>query len=140
MSEFIGVLKLPAATWSKTNILANNSQPDIAFVVNQVARYSNDPRRCNEIAVKCIGQYLKASLYTNSDGTKRTRDNIFWPPNHAEPLQVNLWADADFAGAARSQTRYIVTLNDLLLIWSLQLQTKISTSTTEAVSITSSRR
>ena len=123
--------------------LANNSRPDIAFAVNQVARYANNPRQCHEIAVKRIGRYLKGSLYTDSDGNEHTRGTIFKPPNRSEPLQVNLWADADFAGAwtldeqrdpdtARSRTGYIVTLNDLPLIWSSRLQTEISTSTAEA--------
>ena len=79
--------------------IANNSRPDIAFAVNQVARYANNLRCCYEVAVKQIGRYLKGSLFNDHDGNEQTRGTIFKPPDRSEPLQVNLWADADFAGA-----------------------------------------
>jgi len=75
----------------------NNSRPDIAFAVKQVAHLANDPKRCYKIAVKQISQYLKGSLYNNSDINECTRGTIFKPPDRSEPQQVNLSADADFA-------------------------------------------
>lgn len=68
----------PASGWNYRSIVglmmyqANNSRPDITFTVNQVARYANNPRCCHEFTVKCIGQYLEASLYTDSERTEHT--------------------------------------------------------------------
>lgn len=39
--------------------LASNSRPDIAFAVNQAARFTHCPRLC--LAVKRIARYLKAT-------------------------------------------------------------------------------
>ena len=39
--------------------LSASSQPDITYAVDQCARFSVDPKRCHELAVKCIVRYLK---------------------------------------------------------------------------------
>jgi hypothetical protein len=41
--------------------LASNSQPNIAFAVNQAARFTHCPRLSHEIAVRQIARYLKAN-------------------------------------------------------------------------------
>lgn len=105
----------------------------------------NNPRRIHEIAVKRIGRYLKHFLYTDEDGVKRVRGAIF---NLSEderntPLQLDLWADADFSGCwnateqhdpntSRSRTGYAVTMKGLRIIWKSQLQVGIALSTAEA--------
>ena len=66
--------------------LATNSRPDIAFAVNQVARFSNDPKGIHERAVKRIGRYLKAT---------KNRGMIIVPD---KVLGLDLFTDVDFAG------------------------------------------
>ena len=108
--------------------LASNSRPDIAFAVNQCARFNHCAKLCHEKAVKRIGRYLKA-----------TRDNgLILKPN--DDLNLELYADSDFAGlwnienpndaiSVRSRTGYIITLSGLPVSWSSKLQTEIATST-----------
>ena len=40
------------------NYLVNSTQPDLAYAVYQCARFSNDPRRSHEQAVKRVLRYL----------------------------------------------------------------------------------
>ena len=108
--------------------LTSNSRPDIAFAVNQCARFNSCPRLCHEKAVKRIGRYLKA-----------TRDRgLILKPN--DNMNISMYADADFAGlwniehpddpvSVRSRTGYIITLCGLPVCWSSKLQTEIATST-----------
>jgi hypothetical protein len=123
--------------------LANNTRSDIAFAVNQVSRFANDPRLVHEKAVKRIGRYLKESLYLDENGIERTQGTIFKRPDIDEPLQLDLWCDADFAGlfntedledpsSARSRAGYLATLGGLPIVWSSKLIKEICTSTAEA--------
>ena len=111
--------------------LQNNSRPDITFAVNQCARFSRDPKKSHEAALKRIGRYLKGT---------RTQGMIIKPK-----MQLNLdcYADADFAGlwthenphdtiSVKSRTGYIMTLGDVPVIWASKLQTEIAMSTMEA--------
>ena len=122
--------------------LSNNTRPDIAFAVNQVARFSNNPRLCHEVAVKRIAKYLKHTLFKDPDGSERVHGMIF-KPDKAKQLALNLHCDADFGGlfnaeensdpnSARSRTGYICTLGDLPVIWSSKLQVEICLSTAES--------
>ena len=111
--------------------LATNSRPDIAFAVNQCARFSNNPRRIHEVALKRIGRYLNG-----------TKDNgMIIKPN--KELRLDLYADADFAGlftkedaedptSVRSRAGWLVTLGDIPVIWKSKLMTEIALSTMEA--------
>ncbi len=108
--------------------LASNSRPDIAFAVNQCARFNHCAKLSHEKAVKRIGRYLKA-----------TRDQgLIMKPN--KNMNLDLYADADFAGlwnvehpddstSVRSRTGYIITLCGLPVSWCSRLQVEISTST-----------
>ena len=111
--------------------LATNSRPDIAFAVNQCSRFSNEPRRSHEKAVKRIGRYLKGT---------REKGMIIKPEN---ALGLDLYADADFAGifsvedpedpvSVKSRTGWVVTLGGVPVTWSSKLQTEIALSTMEA--------
>ena len=42
--------------------LASTTRPDIAFAVHQCARFTHNPKRSHEIALKQIGQYLAVNL------------------------------------------------------------------------------
>lgn len=66
--------------------LATNSRPDIAFAVNQCARFTHCPKDSHATAVKRILRYLK--------GTKDR--GMFISPS--KKLQLDCHVDADFAG------------------------------------------
>ena len=86
--------------------LCSHSRPDIAFAVQQCARYTFKPTRRNELALIRISRYLKGTL---------DKGLIMKPCN--EP-RIDCYPDADFDGlngyedsqdphCARSGTSYI---------------------------------
>ena len=111
--------------------LSSNSRPDIAFAVNQCARFTHCANSQHEIAIKRIGRYLKS-----------TRDfGLLMKPK--KDLMLELYADADFAGlwnveqhsdpiSVKSRTGYIIYLGDVPVTWHSKLQTEIATSTMHA--------
>ena len=66
--------------------LANHTRPDIAFAVNQCARFSFGPKQTHAKAIKRILRNLQAT---------RTRGMVFSPIGE---IIVDAYADADFAG------------------------------------------
>jgi hypothetical protein len=118
--------------------LSSNSRPDIAFAVNQCARYSTNPTLKHETAVKRIARYLKQT---------RTRGMIISPKAN---LCLDLWVDADFAGlwnhndaedplSVKSRTGYVITLGEIPVVWRSKLQGEIALSTCEAEYIAASQ-
>ena len=110
--------------------LATNSRPDIAFAVNQCSRFSMDPKRSHEKALKRIGRYLKGA---------RNSGMIIKPD---PSLGLDLYADADFAGLfsvedpndptrVKSRTEWLTTLGGDPVTWSSKLQSEIALSTME---------
>ncbi|MGH3053369.1 MAG: reverse transcriptase domain-containing protein, partial [Gaiellaceae bacterium] len=85
---------LPAfdESWSYASVvgmlmyLANNSRPDIAFAVNQCARFTHNPRSSHAKAVKMIVRYL----------AKTRTEGLTLEPSGT--LSVDCHVDADFAG------------------------------------------
>ena len=68
--------------------LCNNSRPDIAFTVNQCARYTHFPTEKHGLHLKQIGKYLK-----------KTRDKgLILKPKPQSKLKIDCYVDADFAG------------------------------------------
>ena len=115
--------------------LSSNSRPDIAFAVNQAARFTHCACHSHETAIIRIAKYLK-----------KTRDNGLHINPHNE-FNLELHADANFAGlwnienpddaiCAKSGTGYILTLGGIPVTWSSKLQTEIATSTMHAEYIT----
>jgi hypothetical protein len=111
--------------------LANNSRPDIAYAVHQVARFSHFPKQSHGRAIKQIVRYLKGT---------RTRGLIMRP---TDALNLDCYVDADFAGlwgseddqdslSARFRTGYVLTLGGCPLTWCSTLQIEIALSTMEA--------
>ena len=111
--------------------LATNSRPDIAYAVNQCARFTNAPKRKHEVAIKRIARYLKGTL---------DRGMVIKPK---KDLRLDLYADADFAGlwnvekhddpvSVKSRTGWLLTLGDIPITWASKLQTEIALSTFEA--------
>jgi hypothetical protein len=113
--------------------LAAHSRPDISFAVAQCARYTHSPKQQHERALERIGQYLK-----------RTMDQgLILKPNRDNPLHVDCYVDADFAGlfgyeqphdpsSVKSRTGFVICVANCPVIWTSRLQHLIATSTTEA--------
>jgi hypothetical protein len=113
--------------------LCNNSRPDIAFAVNQCARYTHFPTEKHGAYLKHVGKYLKG---TRSRG-------LILNPQRNDPLKIDCYADADFAGlwnaedeqdphCVRSRTGFIVMIANCPVIWKSKLQTEIALSTMES--------
>ena len=111
--------------------LSTNTRPDITFAVNQVARFSHNPRKAHGTAVKTILRYLKGTY---------NRGTIVSP---SKLLSLDCYVDADFAGlfkadpmgdssSSKSRTGYVVLLGGTPLVWKSKLQTRTSLSTLEA--------
>ena len=111
--------------------LANNTRPDIAFAVSQVARYTHSPKESHAKAVKMIIRYLARTqdkgLIVKSDGS----------------FNMRCWVDADFSGmharepqenkaSAKSRYGYIITFAGVPLVWKTQLISEICLSTLHA--------
>ena len=101
--------------------LSGSSRPDIAYAVNQCARFSHNPRKSHEVGVKYIVQYLKGT---------RTRGLEIHPD--ANLLHLNLFADADFTGlfasedkqypvSVKSRTGIILNVGGVPIFWNSKL-------------------
>jgi hypothetical protein len=113
--------------------LCNNSRPDIAFAVNQCARYTHHPTEKHGKYLKHIGKYLK-----------KTKDKgLILNPKKDEPLKIDCYVDADFAGlwsseeeqdphCVKSRTGFIVMIANCPVIWKSKLQSEIALSTMES--------
>jgi hypothetical protein len=113
------------------NYIAASSRPDITFAVHQCARFSANPKRHHEIAVRRIVRYLKG-----------TKDKGYVLRPTTTPT-IDCYVDADFAGtwtletsseptSVKSRTGYIITFANCPVLWSSKLQSEIALSTTEA--------
>ena len=111
--------------------LQGHTRPDIAFAVNQCARYAFSPKHSHEEALKRIGRYL---LGTRDKG-------IYMLPN--KTLQIDCYVDADFAGlwgyeekddptCVRSRSGYLFMIGGCPIYWRSKLQNEISVSTMES--------
>ena len=82
------------------NYLVNCTQPDLAYAVYQCTRFSNDPKRSREQAVKRILRYLLYLKRSDTIGLK-------FSPLLSKSLEV--YVDASFSGdwspGARNQPR-----------------------------------
>ena len=83
---------------SITVYLEGSKRPDIAYAFHQCTRFSHKPRLSYESSLKYIGRYLKGA---------RTTGIIMWPDIFH--MNMNLYADADFAGmfAAEDKSDHI---------------------------------
>ena len=115
----------------KLMFIANNTRPDIAFAVHQAARYSTNPKKSHEIAVKHICRYL---WLTKDKG-------LICRPNGDGEL--NAYCDSDFAGrwhqstthlreSVLSRTGYVLMFCGCPILWASKLQTEVALSSTEA--------
>jgi hypothetical protein len=118
-----------AAALGMLMYLVNHTCPDIAFAVNQCARFSFGPKLTHAKAIKRIVRYLQAT---------RTRGMVFSPTGE---IIVDTYADADFAGLwaveheqdpVCSKSRYLLELAGCPISWTSKLQTEIALPTMES--------
>jgi hypothetical protein len=116
------------------NYLVNSTQPDLAHAVHQCARFSNNPKRSHEQAVKRILRYLLYLKRSDAVG-------IRFSPELSKSLEV--YVDASFAGdwssmwseeptSVMSRTGYLIRYGNCPIIWCSKLQSEIALSTTES--------
>lgn len=101
--------------------LSSVSRPDIAYAVNVVSRYVNDPGSSHVTAVKRILRYL-----INSKDI-----SIVYKGN----IELVGYSDSDFAGdldTRKSNTGYIFLMNGGPVTWSSRKQNTVALSTTES--------
>ena len=106
--------------------LALGTRPDIAFAVNKLAQFTQNPRPIHWTAVKRIFCYLK---YT------RTHKLTFGGDNDILNTDFNIFCDADWASDAsdrKSISGYVVTMAGGAVSWSSKKQTSVVLSTAEA--------
>jgi len=112
--------------------LAGHTRPEIAYAVNQCARYMFNPKRSHEKAIIRIGRYLKST---------RTKGLILKPSGGL--CNINAYPDADFAGlyghesptdpaCVKSRTGFVICIANCPIMWKSTLQTKTALSTMEA--------
>ena len=104
------------------NYFAGTTRPDILFSVHQCAKYSIDPNKFHEEAVKRIGHYLK-----------KTKDkSLVFTPDESNGLECYVNADfsgswcreyADQVGSVLSRTVYIIKFANCPIVWLRKIQT-----------------
>ena len=121
--------------------LSSTSRTDASFAAYHCARFSSNPKKCHEEAVKRIGRHLK-----------RTQD--FGMTCKFDVTKViGVHADADLSGSwfnfnshqlvsALSQTGYVIKFANCPACWVSNFQTEVALSTTEAeyISLSQSTR
>jgi hypothetical protein len=116
----------------KLHYLEKGTRSDIAYIVHQCARFSENPKQEHAKALRWLARYLKG-----------TRDKgLIIKPQPGKGLEV--YVDADFSGnwdpkapemdrdTARSRHGYIITYEGCPILWKSQMQTEICMSSTES--------
>jgi hypothetical protein len=104
--------------------LSGHTQPNIAYAVNCCARYMFCPKHSHELALKCIGRYLK----------QRSERGMIMNPS-TDICKIDAYPDADFAGmywhekpvdpsCVKSCTGCVITFADVPILCKLQLRWK----------------
>jgi hypothetical protein len=107
--------------------LSNCTRPDVAFTVNQLARYMAVPRRTHWLALKRLLRYLTATV---DYGLRYTAEG--------ESTRVTGYSDADFAGdldTRRSTTGMVFMMANAAISWKSTSQKSVALSTCEAETV-----
>ncbi|XP_074360640.1 secreted RxLR effector protein 161-like [Apium graveolens] len=103
--------------------LANNTRPDIAFVVNLLARFSSHPTKRHWDGIKHILRYLHEIIDLG----------LFFPNNSKS--QLVRYVDSGYLSdphVGRSQTGYLFTYYGTAISWKSIKQTMAATSSNHA--------
>lgn len=118
------------------NYLACTTRPDIAYAVNQLAKYSNAPMVAHwEAAIDCL-RYLKGTMHWglklgSGGGPSGELVNLIV----RDPLDACAYADANHATGIddkRSVTGFVLQVYGGPVTWASRTQRLTSTSTTES--------
>ena len=112
--------------------LAGSTRTDIAFTVHQCTMISHNLKHSHEVGIKHVARYLMGA---------RDKGLILFPDT--SKLQLDLFADADFAGlfvaedkhdleSVKSRAGLIMSFGGVPIFGSSKLQTEIALSTLEA--------
>lgn len=103
--------------------LAQCTRPDIAYAVNNVSRFNQNPGKAHWTAVKRIFRYLKGTIDKKLVYTHKRDSNVYG------------YSDADFASDVderRSCTGFVFVLQGAAISWNSKRQPTVAISTTEA--------
>ena len=123
--------------WEYASILGQlmyltHTRPDIQFAVHQCAKFTHNPRASHANAIKKICRCIKG---TRTKGVRFQRKMV------NKSLNVNCFVDASFAPVwnqwnddenARSQTGYVIRIDDVPVAWCSRKQELTALSSTEA--------
>ena len=101
----------------------NHTRPDIAFAVNSLSQFMNDPRESHQGAADWILAYLKGSI----------RQGLLFKRG-SEP-NIVLYTDSDYVGSlddSRSTSGYCSFIGGNLVICRSKKQKEVSLSSAEA--------
>ena len=99
------------------------TRPDIAFAVNNVAKYCSAPKQEHWQAIKRILRYLQGTV----------EHGLKYPRKHVQDCVG--YSDADWAGDTndrKSTSGYVFQLNGTSISWRSKKQTSVALSTAEA--------
>lgn len=103
--------------------LAIGSRPDIAYIVNHMSQFNENPSSNDRTALKRIFRYLQ--------GTKDY--GLFYSSNNE--FRINGYSDSDFAGditTRKSRSGVLIQIGDATVSWCSKKQVSVAISTTEA--------
>lgn len=130
-AERISMSKVPYSELiGSLQFLANVTRFDIAFSVNMLSRYLQDPGPGHWNAAKRVLRYLKE---TRNEGISY---------NHVITQDYICYSDADFAGdedERRSTSEYIAIMNGVPVAWASRRQKIVTLSTAEAELVAASQ-
>jgi hypothetical protein len=112
--------------------LSGHTHSDIAYAVNCCARYMFCPKHSHELALKCLGRYLKQTL-----------DRSMVMNSSTDICKIDAYPNADFAemyghekpmdpSCVKSRSGFVITFADVPILWQSKLQTETALSTMEA--------
>jgi hypothetical protein len=106
--------------------LAIGTRRDIAYSVQRLAQFTQNPKPIHWTAVKCIFQYLK--------GTRTSGLTYGGSDEDLNDEELNIYCGADWASDAdrKSVSSYVITLAGGAVAWSSKKQTTVALSTAEA--------
>ena len=108
-----------------------HSRPELGFAYSQAARFAYNPKRCHELALIRIGQYLK--------GTK-DQGLILKPMTTTRAFRMDCYVDSDFLGLYGKERRddpdnvkcragHVLMVNGVPIVWQSKLIPAICLST-----------